>query len=54
MADSVGFPLTKYREQRGDHDILAEFPEAARRGFPADARELAAIIKKEIRAIESA
>jgi putative nucleotidyltransferase with HDIG domain len=54
MADALGFPVIGYRTERSYQEILAEFPEATRQGFPTGARELASYIKKEIRVIESA
>ena len=49
LVDAIGFSVAKYRTHRSYNEILAELPEAAHRGFPAEAS-----IKKEIRVIESA
>jgi hypothetical protein len=54
MADALGFPAIGCHTERSYQEILAEFPEATRQGFPSGARELASCIKKEIRVIESA
>ena len=54
LADSLGFAVVRCRTSRSYADLLAEFPEPARKRFPADAKELAAEIATEIKAIESA
>ena len=54
LADAVGFAVVNYRTPRSYEEVLAEFPEPARRRFPADANDLASQIKKEIHAIERA
>ncbi|MGA2978674.1 MAG: HDOD domain-containing protein [Terriglobales bacterium] len=54
LADSLGFSVIRCRSPRSYAEILAKFPEAARRRFPASAKELAAEIATEIKVIESA
>ncbi|MGB8011375.1 MAG: HDOD domain-containing protein [Terriglobales bacterium] len=54
LADSLGFTVVPYRSARTYEEILAEFPEAARKGFPPDAKDLAATIATEIKVVESA
>ena len=54
LADALGFTAVRCRSSRSYADILAEFPEPARKHFPADARELAVEIANEIKVIESA
>jgi len=53
LADALGFAVVKYRFSRSYAEILAEFPEPARKGFPADAKVLASQIANEIQVIES-
>jgi putative nucleotidyltransferase with HDIG domain len=54
LADSLGFAVIQCRSVRSYAEILAAFPEPLRNRFPADAKEFAAEITNEIRAIESA
>ncbi len=53
LADALGFAAILYRSPRSYGDILAEFPEPARKRFPADAEELTFEIANEIKMIES-
>lgn len=53
LADALGFAVIRYRSSRSYPEILAEFPEPARKRFPADAKELASDIANEINVIES-
>jgi len=53
LADALGFAVVKYRTPRSYAEILAEFPEPARNGFPADAKVLASQIANEIKVFES-
>ena len=53
LADALGFAVIRCRSPRTYAEILAEFPEPARRRFPVDAKELASEIAKEIKVIES-
>jgi hypothetical protein len=54
LADSLGFAVVPCRSSRSYADLLAEFPEPARKRFPVNAKELAAEIATEIKVIESA
>jgi putative nucleotidyltransferase with HDIG domain len=54
LADSLGFATIRYRLPRSYAEILADFPEPARKRFPNDAEELASEIASEIKVIESA
>lgn len=54
LADALGFTAVRCRSSRSYPDMLADFPEPARKHFPADAKELAAEITNEIKVIESA
>jgi len=54
LADSLGFHVVPYRCNRGYAEVLDDFPEAARKHFPADAQEFVSEITNEIRVIESA
>jgi HD-like signal output (HDOD) protein len=54
LADSLGFGVVVYRSPRSYGQVLSDFPEAARGGFPAEERDLASGIASEIRMIESA
>jgi putative nucleotidyltransferase with HDIG domain len=54
VADALGFPVVKYRVARRYEEILTEFPEPARHELPANAKELATLVKNQIRAIEAA
>ena len=53
LADSLGFGVAQYRAPRRYQDMIAEFPEAARNLFPADAKDLASEIRNEIKVIET-
>jgi putative nucleotidyltransferase with HDIG domain len=53
LADSLGFAVVRCRSSRDYAEILAEFPEPSRTRFPADGKELASEIAKEIKAIET-
>ncbi len=53
LADALGFAILRYRAPRSYAEILADFPEPARRRFPADAGVLASEIANEIKVIES-
>jgi putative nucleotidyltransferase with HDIG domain len=54
LADSLGFTVARCRSPRNYAEILGKFPEAARKRFPADAKDLASEIANEIKVIESA
>jgi len=54
LADALAFAVIPCRSSRDYNEILAEFPEPARKHFPADAKELAAEIATEINVLESA
>ena len=53
LADGLGFSVTGYRALSGYEQILGDFPGFSGRAFPANAKELAASIRDEIRVIES-
>jgi len=52
LADSLGFEVVRYSSPRSYAEILAEFPEAARAQFPANAKDLAFSVANEIKVIE--
>jgi putative nucleotidyltransferase with HDIG domain len=54
LADSLGFAVIRCRSPRSYAEILADFPEPARKRFPNEAEELASEIAGEIKVIESA
>ena len=54
LAALLGFAVVPCRSARSYADLLAEFPEAARKRFPGDDEELGAEIATEIKVIESA
>ncbi len=54
LADGIGFGVIHCQSPRGYAEMMAEFPEAARRRFPEDAAEFAAEIANEIKLIELA
>lgn len=54
LADALGFAVVNCRTTRSYTEILAGFPEQARKCFPADGKELESNIGNEIRVIESA
>ena len=54
LADALGFTAVRCRSSHSYTGLLAEFPEPARKHFPADAEELSAEIANEIKVIESA
>lgn len=53
LADALGFSVVRCRSSRSYAELLAEFPEPARKHFPEDARELAMDIAEEIKVMES-
>lgn len=53
LADVLGFTVVRCRSPRSPAEILAEFPEAARTHFPADAKALASQVANEIKVIDS-
>lgn len=53
LADALGCPVVKYRAARSYEEILSAFPEAVRHELPANGREFAALVKKQIREIEA-
>jgi len=54
LADLLGFAVIPCRSTRSYVEILAELPESAGKRFHAEAKDLAAEITSEIKAIESA
>ncbi len=54
LADSLGFSVVSFRSPRSHAAILAEFPDRARKSFPADVKELTSDIANEIKVIDSA
>jgi putative nucleotidyltransferase with HDIG domain len=54
LADALGFAVVPCRVIPVYSEILARFPEAARKRFPPDAKELASEIDSEIKLLESA
>jgi putative nucleotidyltransferase with HDIG domain len=53
LADALGFAVVRCKSELSYAEILAKFPEGARRCFPATAKEFAAEIGTEIKVIES-
>lgn len=53
LADALGFAVVKYRTTRNYAEILVEFPEPARNGFPVEAKVLASQIENAIKVFES-
>ncbi len=53
LADALGFAVIRYRSPRSYDEIVADFPEAGRARFPADAEEFASEIANDIKVIES-
>jgi len=54
LADALEFAVVRCLSSRTYVEILAEFPERARKRFPGEAKDLAAEIANEIKVMESA
>jgi len=53
LADSLGFGLVPFRSPRPYSEVIAAFPEPARKAFPAEGDQLAADISQALNVLES-